>query len=239
MLIFGTDTCSMSSSAAVMSEEKLVAEFTVNHKKTHSEKIMPQISAMLEACGTKLEDIDYFAASVGPGSFTGVRIGVATAKGFAQATNKPCVAVSALLALAFGAKSFRGLVCPILDARRNQVYSALFESDGKAIKRITEDRALTLDDLLCELCGLGKDVIFTGDGVPVFKDKIVARLGEKAFFVPKSFNFNLASLVCEAAEEQIKAGDITGFDGLVPNYVRLSQAERERAEKKQNCEVKK
>lgn len=229
----------MSSSAAVMSEEKLVAEFTVNHKKTHSEKIMPQISAMLDACGVELGQIDYFAASVGPGSFTGVRIGVATAKGFAQGLEKPCVAVSALYALALGAKSFKGLVCPVLDARRAQVYNAVFESDGKSLNRITPDRAAALCDLLDELCASEKDIIFCGDGVPVFKEEIAVRLGEKAFFVPKAFNFNLASLVCEAAEEKIKLGETTSFEELCPNYVRLSQAEQERNKKNLNCEGEK
>lgn len=231
MLIFGIDTCSMSSSAALMSEEKLIAEFTVNHKKTHSEKIMPQIEAMLAACGIDISDIDAFAASVGPGSFTGVRIGVATAKGFAQVLKKPCVAVSALSALALGARTFEGIICPVLDARRNQVYNALFESDKRALRRITEDRAMALDDLLKELESCGKDVVFTGDGVPVFGDKISAVLGEKAFFVQKSFSFNLASLVCEAAEEKLKRGETVSPDGLVPHYVRLSQAEQEKLKK--------
>ena len=212
MLIFGIDTCSMSSSAALMSEEKLIAEFTVNHKKTHSEKIMPQIEAMLAACGIDISDIDAFAASVGPGSFTGVRIGVATAKGFAQVLKKPCVAVSALSALALGARTFEGVICPVLDARRNQVYNALFESDKRALRRITKDRAMALDDLLKELESCGA-------------------LGEKAFFVQKSFSFNLASLVCETAEEKLKRGETVSPDGLVPRYVRLSQAEQEKLKK--------
>ena len=228
MLIFGIDTCSMSSSAAVMSEEKLIAEFTVNHKKTHSEKIMPQIKAMLEACGINLEQIDAFAASVGPGSFTGVRIGVATAKAFAQGLKKPCISVSALSALAVGAKNFKGIVCPVLDARRNQVYNALFESNGRDLKRITPDRAIALDELLEELKEKNDNVVFMGDGVPVFKEKLSEILEDSAFFVPNSFTYNLASLVCEAAEKKLNCGKTTDYGDLIPNYVRLSQAEQEK-----------
>ena len=233
MLIFAVDTCSMSSSAAIADETRTLAQFTVNHKKTHSEKIMPQIEALFKTADILIDDIDVFAAAVGPGSFTGVRIGVATIKGFAQALDKPCVAVSAIEALAYSALPFKGIISPILDARRNQVYNALFESDGRTMKRLYPDRALALSDLLTELKTCGKDVIFTGDGVPVFSEQIKNEMGDFAYFVPQPFVYNLASNVAEIGLMKYKSGEFTKVDRLVPEYVRLSQAEQENLRKKE------
>lgn len=228
MLIFSIDTCSMSSSASVLGDERMIAQFSVNHKKTHSERIMPQIGNMLEAADISIDDIDAFAAAVGPGSFTGVRIGVATAKALAQARNKPCIAVSALEALATGVVTFDGIISPILDARRNQVYNALFECDGKELKRLTSDRALPLEELIAELKSTDKNIIFTGDGVPVFKDLIKEALGDKAFFAPLPLMFNQAANVALVAQEKLKKGETVTYEKLVPEYVRLSQAEQEK-----------
>lgn len=228
MLIFSIDTCSMSSSASVVSDERMIAQFSVNHKKTHSERIMPQIEAMLEAADISINDIDAFAAAVGPGSFTGVRIGVATIKALAQAQNKPCIAVSALEGLAKGLVSFDGIISPILDARRNQVYNALFESDGKNLNRICPDRALALDELLQELEKTDKNILFTGDGLPVFKETITETLKDKAFFAPLPLVFNQAASVALIALEKLKNGETVSYSQLVPEYVRLSQAEQEK-----------
>lgn len=236
MLIFAVDTCSMSSSAAIADENRIIAEFTVNHKKTHSERIMPQIEALFKAADISIDDIDAFAAAVGPGSFTGVRIGVAIAKGFAIPTKKPCIGVSAIEALAYSAKPFKGLIAPILDARRNQVYNGVFESDGRAIKRIKEDRAIELSLLLEELKSYDKDVIFAGDGVPVFKNLVMDFLGDRAYFVPNPFVYNLASGVAEIGIEKYKRGEITEGGLLVPEYVRLSQAEQEKLKQKEEQE---
>lgn len=228
MLIFGIDTCSMSSSASVVSDEKMIAQFSVNHKKTHSERIMPQIEAMLEAADISIGDINAFAAAVGPGSFTGVRIGVATAKALAQAQGKPCIAVSALEGLAAGSVTFNGIICPILDARRNQVYNGLFESDGRKLKRISDDRALPLEDLLNELKNTDKNIIFMGDGVPVFKTAIADSLKERAFFAPLPLVFNQAASIAQIGLEKLKNGETVSYGELVPEYVRLSQAEQEK-----------
>ena len=235
MLIFAADTCSMSSSAAIADETRTLAQFTVNHKKTHSEKIMPQIEALFKAADISVGDIDVFAAAVGPGSFTGVRIGVATVKGFAQALNKPCVAVSAIEALAYSALPFKGIISPILDARRNQVYNALFECDGRIMKRICPDRALALSELTKELKECGKDVIFTGDGVPVFSEQIEKELGNRAYFVPQPFVYNLASNVARLGLLKYENGEVIDADRLVPEYVRLSQAEQEKSGKKETA----
>ena len=229
MLIFGTDTCCMAATAALMSEDRLVAQTVLNNKKTHSQNIMPMIEFMLDKAEISVNDIDCFAAAVGPGSFTGVRIGVATVKALAFAAKKPCVAVSTLHALAHNVSCFDGIICPILDARRNQVYNALFE--GGSLNRITDDRALSIDSLCDELSETDKKIIFVGDGVPVFEEQIKASLGERAVFALRAVQMNLAASVAEIGIEKYKNGETVSFDELVPQYLRLSQAERERLER--------
>ncbi len=230
MLIFGIDTCCMAATAALVSDTVMTAQTVINNKKTHSQTMMPQIAEMFRAAEKTPSDADAFAAAVGPGSFTGVRIGVATAKAMAQAANKPCIAVSTLEALAFPAIGFDGIAAPILDARRGQVYNALFDCRGER-KRLCADRALTLDALLDELCGLGEKVIFMGDGVLVYREKICTRLGDAAYFAPRVTMLNLAGSVAEIGLEKFSRGEVVSYDKLVPQYVRLSQAERDLKEK--------
>ncbi len=227
MTVLGIDTCSNAATAAIVDEQKLVAQTVINMGKTHSQIMMPQIEAMLNATGIDPHQIDAYAAAVGPGSFTGVRIGVATAKGLAQAVDKPCVAVSTLEALAYSSKFFDGIVCPILDARREQVYNALFDCKSGEMTRLTEDRALALADLLEELKNFGQKVIFMGDGVFVFEDEIRKVLRNRAFFAPKTTVMNLGGAVAEIGLEKLKSGDTVTYSDLVPSYVRLSQAERD------------
>ena len=222
MLIFGVDTCSSAATSAIFDGEKLLAQTVINHKKTHSQKIMPQIDNLFSLSELSISDIDVFAAAVGPGSFTGVRIGVATVKGMAQALSKPCVAVSTLEALAYPLASFNGLVCPILDARRGQVYNAIFKKG----KRLCPDRALSLSELLTEVSG--EKVIFLGDGIFPYRDEILSVMPD-AEFAPKSIAMNLAGNVCEVAYEKFMKGDAVTADSLVPSYVRLSQAEQSAA----------
>lgn len=173
-------------------------------------------------------DVDCFAAAVGPGSFTGVRIGVATAKALAQAANKPCVAVSTLHALAFNNMTFSGVVCPILDARRGQVYNALFQG-GKTLTRLCDDRAIAMEELLAELKENESDILFCGDGTFAFREMIEEILGDRAVFAPRMQNLNLAAAVAELA--LLGEGTTVAYGDLVPQYLRLSQAERERLEK--------
>lgn len=233
MLIFGIDTCCMAATAALMDEDRLLAQTVVNHKKTHSQKMMPQIEAMFRFAECTPHDADCFAAAVGPGSFTGVRIGVATAKALAQACQKPCAAVSTLHALAFSSSVFDGILCPILDARRDQVYNGLFRG-GKTFERIEADRALALRDLLLELSGQNLPVLFCGDGVLVYKDEIVKRLGDQACFASRMQNMNLGAAVAEIGLSLFLQGETVAYGDLTPQYIRLSQAERERLSRKEN-----
>ncbi len=225
MLIFGIDTCCMAATAALVDEERMIAETVINHKRTHSQKMMPQVEQMFRQAEVEAQAVDAFAAAVGPGSFTGVRIGVATAKALAQATDKPCVAVSTLHALAHQVQIFDGIVCPILDARRNQVYNATFQG-GRELKRLCEDRAIALEDLLCELRREQTAVLFLGDGVAAYRAEIEQALGEQAQFPPRSLMMNLGGSVAELGLEAIRRGETVLYQDLIPSYVRLSQAEQ-------------
>ncbi len=228
MLIFGIDTCCMAATAALMDDTKLIAQTVINHDRTHSQMMMPQVETMMKQAERDIMDVDCFAAAVGPGSFTGVRIGVATAKAMAQAANKPCVAVSTLHALALNNMTFSGVVCPILDARRGQVYNALFQG-GRTLTRLCDDRAIAMEEVLAELKDAESDVLFCGDGTFAFREMIEETLGDRAVFAPRMQNLNLAAAVAELA--LMGEGKTVAYGDLVPQYLRLSQAERERLEK--------
>lgn len=229
MNIFGIDTCCMAATAAVITDDRLVAQIVQNNKKTHSQKIMPMIEFMLKQADMSVSDIDCFAAATGPGSFTGVRIGVATAKALAYASDKSCISVSTLHALANNVACFDGIICPILDARRGQVYNALFK--GGEMQRLVDDRAISAEELCVELKKTECKIIFLGDGVNVFKDLIKKELGSRAEFAQRMQRMNLAASVAEIGYEKMKSGDICSYAELKPEYHRLSQAERERNER--------
>lgn len=230
MLIFGIDTCCNAATAALLDDTKLLAQTVLNNGKTHSQTMMPQIEAMFQNAERDPKDVDFFAAAVGPGSFTGVRIGVATIKAMAQAVGKPCVPVSTLHGLANNVAVFDGIICPILDARRNQVYNALFQG-GKELTRLCQDRALGIEELLGELKQEERPILFCGDGVPVFRDIIIETLGDKVSFAQRMQNMNLAASVAEIGWEMAQKGETVTYGELVPQYIRLSQAERERLER--------
>ena len=229
MNILGIDTCCMTATAAIMSDDRLVAQVSLNNKKTHSQTIMPMIEYILEQAETDINDIDCFAAATGPGSFTGVRIGVAAIKAMAHATGKPCASVSTLEALACNVSEFDGIICPIMDARRGQVYNALFK--GMSLERICDDRALAMEELISELNEIDEKVIFLGDGLPVYAGMINEKLKCSARFADRPHRFNLAASVAELGYNKYLFGDVVGYAELKPEYHRLSQAERERMEK--------
>ncbi|MBO7209240.1 MAG: tRNA (adenosine(37)-N6)-threonylcarbamoyltransferase complex dimerization subunit type 1 TsaB [Clostridia bacterium] len=219
MKILAIDSCSNVATGAVVSDGVVVSEFVINNKKTHSVKLLPAIENMLADADLTYNDIDLFACTTGPGSFTGQRIGVATIKGLAHAVNKPVVGVSSLKSLAYNVKYFDGLICPIMDARRQQVYTATFDN---GLNTINEDRAMALCDLLEEL--RGKKVIFLGDGVASFKDIITDTLGDNAFFAPPNLvNLRGSSVALCAMDTK----NHQKYDQLLPSYLRMSQAERE------------
>lgn len=231
MKILAIDSCSNVATAALMDDDVLVAQFSLNNKTTHSTKLLPQIEYMMKNAETEFSDIDLFAVTVGPGSFTGERIGVATAKALAHAANKPMVGVSALMAMAYNIKYTDYLICPIMDARREQVYTSTFKWKNDELITIKDDRAMALDELLKEF---DEDVIFFGDGVPVFKEKIAERLGNKAHFAPANLMHISGGGVAEAAKSEYKKGNACNYASLTPKYLRLSQAEREYNDRNRN-----
>lgn len=226
MNILMIDTSGPACGAAIMRDGRIVYEAQLTNKQTHSQRIMPMVDSALNMSDMRMEDIDVFGAVVGPGSFTGVRIGVSTVKALAHAAGKPCVGVDALEALAANVCTFDGVVCPILDARAQQVYGAIFK-DGR---RISEDEAIKLTLFLDEVEKTGEDALFLGDGVTVFEKAIAERLGEKAHFAPVQHQSLRAGSACALAAAKLEAGEeTTDYISLLPLYLRAPQAERERA----------
>lgn len=226
--VLSIDTSGPVAGCAIMKDGKIVHQVAMNHGLTHSETIMPAVDAALSAVGLACGDIDVFAAVAGPGSFTGVRIGVCAAKGLAHGAGKPCCAVQALEALAMNFYGFDGLCCPILDARRGQVYCAAFDMRNGLPVRALEDAAQPLSDFLARLPE-NRRLAFVGDGVPVHGEAVRAALGERALIAPA----NLRDLRADAAAILAAARPETWVEAkaLTPIYLRAPQAERERKKK--------
>lgn len=225
MKILAIDTSGPVAGCAVMVDGRVVHSIALNHGLTHSESIMPAVEDCMSASGLTCADIDVFAAVAGPGSFTGVRIGICAAKGFAHAVNKPCVPVHALEALAMNFYGFEGLVCPILDARRSQVYCALFDTSKGMPERVMEDDAIALSELL-ERLPKDRRIMFAGDGLGVHAATIREALGERALLAPANLRDLRADAVCALAAG--KQSEWVSAHELRPVYLRAPQAERER-----------
>ena len=202
-----------------MDEEKVYSEFTAQNRHTHSASLMPMIERALEAAGMTLGDMDAVAAVTGPGSFTGVRIGVATAKGIAHGAGLPCIAVDALEALSESAGDFDGIVCPIQDARAGQVYGAACRNG----ERLSPDAPMKLAEDLDTVSGLGSRFLFTGDGAPVFRERIAEILGERAAFAPAYRGYLRPSAAGSIA---IRRGETTDYLHLEASYLRPPNAQK-------------
>ena len=223
MNILAMDTSSLTATVAVLTDEKLLGEFSVSNKLTHSQTIMPMTDTLLKTASMTLDDIDVFAVSVGPGSFTGLRIGMATVKTFAQALDKPIIGVSSLAAVAHSFSFTDYLVCPIMDARRSEVYNAIYKNGEECVS----PRALHIDELLEEI--KDEKVIFAGDGVLVHSDKL--KVKENWSIAPEHLLLPKASSLAYEALKRAKSNDFDDLYTLNPVYLRKSQAEREREEK--------
>ncbi len=228
MLILALDSTAIVASVALCRDERVIASFTVKNGNTHSETLLPMVEAVLRSANLKVEDIDLFACSVGPGSFTGVRIGTATVKGLAFGQNKNCIGVSTLEALAENLLPFDGIICPVMNARRGQVYNALFRYENGALVRLCEDRALSVAELAEELAEKALPFALCGDGVEEFK-----RLAPNSAPVSVSalLEDQSAISVAKVALRLANAGESGTDAALVPVYLRMPQAERERLEK--------
>ncbi len=216
-------------SVAVVRENKLLGEYTVNHKKTHSQTLMPVIEELLKICDVNTEDIDLIAVSKGPGSFTGLRIGVETAKALAHGINKPLAGVDTTFAMAHNllCADSEKLIVPIMDARRNQVYTGVYKAEHGKIETVFETMPIGIDELKCKIAQLGKKAIFLGDGVLVHREFLQNELGDYAEFAPVNNAVQRASSVAIAAEDAYKDKEFDSYISLLPEYFRKSQAERE------------
>lgn len=228
MKILGIDTSAAAASCAVceVGEKPLViASGQLNTKQVHSQTLIPFMENLLKSGNIALSDIDAFAVSVGPGSFTGLRIGVSAIKGIAYALKKPCRGVSTLLGMAYNFTVTDGVVCAVMDARCNQVYNAIFKIENGIVTRLSEDRAMLIDELGEELNKIGGKIILAGDGAELVKNK----LGENSnlTLAPALLRYQNAVGVCFAGENVPD----TDPAALMPTYLRLPQAERERLER--------
>ena len=218
-------------SVALMEEDKMVCEFTMNHKKTHSQTLLPMVDEMVKITGYDIKELDAIAISKGPGSFTGLRIGSATAKGLSQALDIPVVAVSSLEGLAANLYGTGDIICPIMDARRSQVYTGLFQYEGERLVAKMEDTAIAVAELIDILNKKGEPVIFLGDGVPVYEKVLKEGLTVPYRFAPAHMNRQRAGAVGILAVQYYKEGKVETSRDHKPEYLRKSQAERELLER--------
>ena len=233
MKILAVDTSALTLSVALTEDKKPVAQTTLNTGHTHSETLLPTLEKLMDFASWKVSDIDLFAVSEGPGSFTGVRIGVSFVKGLAFG-GKKCVGVSTLEALAYNLLGFKGIISPVMDARRGQFYNALFESDGKTLTRLCEDRAISAEDLERELEKYSDTSVYLcGDGYEIARKMLK---NENVEDTPEALLKQSAYSVAMVALKEYEKGNATDDTALAPKYLRLPQAERERLEreKKEN-----
>lgn len=225
MRILAVDTASKVAGAALIDGPKVLAESWLNTGKTHSQRFLPMVQDLLKNADASLQEIDGFAVTVGPGSFTGLRIGIATVKGFYQAVKKPVACVVTLDALSRNLLGTGGLICPIMDARKNEVYSALYREQNQKPVRITPYRAVNPGQLLKELAAFKEKVFFAGDGVPIFREQIDQELGAQAFYAPTASCLIRPAQVALAGLEKFLEGNTAGGFEIQPLYLRPSEAE--------------
>ena len=227
MKILAFDSSAVIASVALCDGERLLAEYTLNNGNTHSETLLPMAEAILGASDMTVDDVDLFAVAAGPGSFTGVRIGAATVKGLAFSTEKPCIGVSTLEALAYNLNVLDGIVVPVMNARRVQVYTAIFRFAVGVPTRLMEDAAIAITELDERLTVYNEPVYLVGDGYGVTTPVLTHAIRP----VPERLRHQSAYSVAQVARIAYENGVHTTDKELAPTYLRLSQAERERAER--------
>lgn len=232
MNILALDSSGLVASVALLTEEKIIGEYTINHKQTHSQTLLPMLSNLVEQLGVELKEIDFIAISEGPGSFTGLRIGAATAKGLGLALNRPLVSVPTLEAMAQQLWGVSGNICPIMDARRNQVYTGVYEFLlDETLNVIKEQCAISIEELICWANKSATPITFLGDGVEVHRDYIQENITVEYKFAPMFSNRQRGAALGVRALEYIRQEKIQKASEHNPNYLRQSQAERERLER--------
>ena len=232
MLILAFETSAKAASVALLDNDRLLAESYQNTGLTHSQTLMSMAEDMIRNCGYTPQDMEAVAVAAGPGSFTGVRIGVAAAKGFAWGKELPCCGVSTLEAMALNLGVWQGYVLPVMDARRSQVYTALFHANCGKYTRIREDRAISLQELGEDIQNLTEPVFLVGDGSILCYNTLL-ETAPQLVCPPEHRMHQRAAGVGLAAWKKLAAGECCSGAELVPNYLRLSQAERERLSREQ------
>ncbi|MEE0856440.1 MAG: tRNA (adenosine(37)-N6)-threonylcarbamoyltransferase complex dimerization subunit type 1 TsaB [Ruminococcus sp.] len=226
MTILAIDSSAKAASVCIANEEKIIGEFFINTSLTHSQTLMPMTEQLLKNTEMTIDDVDAIAVNSGPGSFTGVRIGVAAAKGLAFPKNLPCVSVSTLESMAYNLLGTDCVVCAVMDARCSQVYNAMFRIKGETVERLTDDRALSLSDLLLEFKQTDERILIVGDGAEITYD-FLKNEASNAVLAPKNRRTQTASSVALAAFQKLFEGKTQTAAELMPIYLRLPQAQRE------------
>ncbi|CUX41312.1 tRNA (adenosine(37)-N6)-threonylcarbamoyltransferase complex dimerization subunit type 1 TsaB [Clostridium sp. C105KSO13] len=249
MRVLAIDSSGLTATVAVVEEDRTLAEYTIDYKKTHSQTLLPMIDEVVKMIELDLTTIDAIAVAGGPGSFTGLRIGSATAKGLGLALKKPLIHIPTVDALAYQVYGCEDIVCPIMDARRNQVYTGLYTFSRRAGKKeysyeaesvfqvIRMQMAVSIEELIRRLNVYRRPVIFLGDGVPVFKDIIEERIQVPYSFAPPHMSRQRAAAVGALGIQYYKAGKIETAMEHKPDYLRISQAEREREQREKEAEL--
>lgn len=231
MKILAIDSSGLTATVAVLEDDRLLAEYTIDYKKTHSQTLVPMLDEIRKMTELDMGSIDAVAIAKGPGSFTGLRIGSATAKGIGLALDKPIIAVSTLEGLAMNAWGIEGLICPIMDARREQVYTGIYRFGNGELKTVREACPIAVAELCEILNDMEGPVLFLGDGVPVYKEVIDAELRVKHTYAPAHMSRQRAGALAVLAVRYYREGRIETAAEHRPEYLRLSQAERERERK--------
>lgn len=230
MRILAIESSAVTASVAIMDETTLIAEYTINHKMTHSQTLLPMIDEIFSMIQMKPEDVDVIAVSEGPGSFTGLRIGAATGKGIALALDKKMVSVPTLAAMAYNLYGDDRYICPVMDARRKHLYGGIYTFEGNRLVTKKDVSLISYEELAQELAGLDRQVVLTGDGADVAGDFLKQQLGDKCVIAPPQIKSQRAGSVALLAMQMAQEGLFVSADEMKPEYLRPSQAEREKAE---------
>lgn len=234
MKLLAIESSGLVASAAIATETALLAEYTVNFKKTHSQTLLPMVEEIISMLGIELKEIDAIAVSAGPGSFTGLRIGSATAKGLGLALNKPIIPVPTTQGIAANVYGAEGILCPLMDAKRNQVYTGLYRYNKNGFEIVEDQMAVLIEEIIEKVNQLGEPVTYLGDGVEVFSSVLVQKTIVPFSFAPLHCSKQRAGALAVRAIELYQEGRIQTAAEHEPDYLRLSQAERELKERQQN-----
>lgn len=234
MKIAAIDSSGLVASVAILQDDVILAQYSVNYKKTHSQTLLPMLDEIVRMTEFDLQSVDAIAVAKGPGSFTGLRIGSATAKGLGLALQKPLIEVPTLDAMAYQMYGAGHCICPLMDARRNQVYTGLYAfTEAMEFQTLKQQCAVSVEEIISDINAAGRPVIYLGDGVPVYREILQEKTQVTYSFAPPHCNRQDAGALAALARVYLERGQVVLAADHRPDYLRLSQAERERLEKQQ------